>query len=103
MKERLDDIEPLVVVVVGFPESLRQLPGRHRRRAEIVHAAVFDKASERGEGLLDRRIFVPAVDIVKIEVICPQVVKCVVDLTADMGARKPRAVGAGLVVLKVHF
>jgi hypothetical protein len=49
--------------------GLRELPGRHRRGAEIADFPGADDVVQRTDRLLDRRRGVPAVDLVEVDVV----------------------------------
>src|SRR6266404_3359962 len=50
-------------------QRLAELPGVHRRSAEISRLAALDDVVQRFESLLDRRRVIPAVDLVEVHVI----------------------------------
>ncbi len=88
VEPRLGHLEPFEAVHVARPQRLRQLPGRHRGGAQVVHLPLFDEAGERPEGLPDRRLVVPAVDVVEVDVVGVEPVERPFDLRSNVLARE---------------
>ena len=72
-----------------------ELPSVHRRGADIAGLAGLDDIVQRFERLLDRRLVVPAVDLVEVDIIHAEAAKTVVDLDHDRLARQAGAIGPG--------
>ncbi len=64
----------------------------HRRRADIAGLAGLDDVVERFERLLDRRVVVPAMDLVEVDVIGAEALQARIDLAHDRLARKAGAI-----------
>ena len=84
--EAVPAVDPLQV------ERLGELPGVHRRGAEVAHLAGVDQVAERLQRLLDRRRAIPAVDLVEVDVVHPEPPQARVALGEDRLARQPRPV-----------
>jgi AraC family transcriptional regulator len=54
---------------VGDPQRLHQLPPREVRRADVAHLAGGDQGVEGGQRLIERRLPVPLVHLVQIDVV----------------------------------
>ena len=61
--------EPRPAVAVGQVKRLAELPGIHRRCAQVPGLAGFDDVVKGLERLLDRRLVVPAVDLVEVDMV----------------------------------
>jgi len=64
----------------------------HRRGADVARLSRIDDIVERVKCLLDRRLVVPAMDLVEIEVISTETPEAGVDLLHDRLARQPMPV-----------
>src|SRR5437868_6436012 len=60
---------PLETEPLGNAERLRELPSREVRAADVPDLARVDERVERVERLLDRRLAVPLVHLVKVNVV----------------------------------
>ena len=74
--------------------GLGELPGVHRRGADVAGLAGLDDVVQRLHRLLDRRVPVPAVDLVEVDVVGAEAAQAGVDLGHDRLARQAGAVGA---------
>lgn len=83
-------------------QCLLKLPGEHGRCANISGFAGFYHIMQRRHGFRNRRVVIPAVDDVEINIHRPQAFETGIDLAQDRFARKPLAVGA-IVHLATHF
>ena len=61
---RREAFEPEAIARV---QSIRELVGPHRTRADVAGLASSDGVVERPEGSLDRGIGVPAVDLIQVD------------------------------------
>src|SRR5271169_3667102 len=66
----------------------------HRRRADITGLAGLDDVVWRFERLFDRRVVVPAMDLVEIDVIGAEAPKAGIDLVHDRLARQAGTIGS---------
>ena len=82
-------------MLLGDAERAGELPGMHRRGADVAGLAGLDDVVQRFERLLDRRVVVQAVDLVEIDVVHAEPAQAVVDLGHDRLARQAGAVRAG--------
>ena len=73
-------------------ERLHELPGPHRRGADVARFASLYDVVQRLERLLDRRARVPAVDLIEVDVVGAEPAEARVDLCHDRLARQPGAV-----------
>ena len=80
---------------VRHVQRLGELPGVHRRCAEVAGLAGLDDVVQRLHRLLDRRRRVPAVDLIEVDVVGAQAPKAGVDLGHDRLAGQAGAVRAG--------
>ena len=76
-------------------QGLAELPGVHRRRADIAGLAGLDDIVQRFERLLDRRLVVPAMDLVEVDIIHAEAAEALIDLDHDRFARQAGAIGSG--------
>jgi len=84
--------EPLAVVDLRLVERLHQLPGGHGARADVADLPLLDEVVERRERLPDRRVLVPAVDLVEVDVVGVQSVEARARLVEDVLAGEPLSV-----------
>ena len=96
VEQRLGHLEALVVLDVALPQGFGQLPGGHRRRAEVVDRPRTDEVVKRRQRLLDIAVLVPTVDVVEVEIVRIETVQCPLDLGADVLAAQAGVVGTGL-------
>src|SRR5262249_44277942 len=75
-------------------KRLGELPGIHRRGADIARLAGAHDVVQRLERLLDRRLRIPPVNLVEIDVIGPEPFQARIDLHVDRLARETDAVRA---------
>ena len=75
-------------------QRLGELPGVHRRGADVQGLARLDHVVQGLEGLLDRHLVVPAVDLVEVDVVGAETSQRVVDLGHDRLAGQSGAVGS---------
>src|SRR5437016_11084610 len=66
----------------------------HRRRADIAGLAGLDDVVQRFDRLLDRRVVVPAMDLIEIDVIGAEAPQARIDFGHDRLARQAGAIGA---------
>ena len=85
-----DEARP--AVAVGQVQRLAELPGVHRRGADVARLAGLHHVVQRLQRLLDRRVVVPAMDLVEIDVVGAQPAQAGVDLGHDGLARQAAAV-----------
>jgi hypothetical protein len=78
---------------LGGGEHPGELPGVHRRCADVERLAGLDDVAERLQRLLDRRRRVEAVDLVEVDVVGAQSAQAVVDGMQDVLARQAALVG----------
>jgi hypothetical protein len=71
--------------------QLRELPGPHRRGADVSDFAGLDDVVQGFHGLLDRRVGVEAVDLVEVDVVGAKTSQGSIQLLKD---RLPRQTGA---------
>ena len=64
--------EPRPAPALGHLEHLRELPGKHARRADVARLAGPHDVVQRLEGLLDRGVRIEPVDLIEIDVIGPE-------------------------------
>ena len=79
---------------VGRVQHLGELPGEHRRGADVQRLACFHHVVQRRERLLDRRVVIEAVDLIQVHVIGSQPAQAVVDRMHDVLARQTALVRA---------
>src|SRR5439155_2409370 len=79
---------------LGDPQGTSELPGMHRRRADIAGLAGLNDIVECFERLLDRRVIVPSMDLVEVDVIGAEAPQARVDLGHDRLARHAGAIGS---------
>ena len=82
-------------VQVGDVLGLGELPGVHRGGAEVAGLAGPDHVVQRLHRLLDRRVVVPAVDLVEVDVVDAEPGQRGVDLAHDRDPGQPGPVGPG--------
>jgi MFS family permease len=75
-------------VMVGQVQRLAELPGGHGRCAEVTGLARLDDVVQGFECLLNRRVVVPAVNLVEIDIVRSEPAQARVDLGQDRLARK---------------
>ncbi len=95
VEHRLGHVEPLEALDIAGPQRLRELPGGHARGPEIVDFPLADEFGERPHRLLDRRVLVPAVDVVQIEVVGAQSLEGPLDLARMCLRPRPESFGPG--------
>src|SRR5947199_10841648 len=66
----------------------------HRRRADIAGLAGLDDVVKRFERLLDRRVVVPAMDLVEVDVIRAEAPQARIDLAHDRLPGQAGAIGS---------
>ena len=86
--------EPRPAVEVGQVERLAELPGEHRRGADVAGLARLHDVVQGLQRLLDRRLVVPAVDLVQVDVVGAEPPEARVDLRQDRLPRQAPAVRA---------
>ena len=64
-------------------ERAGKLPRMHRRRADIADLACLHDVVQRLQRLLDRRLVVPAMDLVEVDVIGAEAAQAGVELSHD--------------------
>ena len=77
---------------IGQVKRLAELPGKHRGCADVARFSGFHDIIERFKRLLDRCVVIPAVNLIKIDIIRSQSPQTIVDLSHDRFAGKPAAV-----------
>ena len=82
-------------VLLGDAEGAGELPGVHRRGADIAGLAGLHDIVQRFERLLDRRLVVETVDLIEVDIVHAEPAQAVVDLGEDRLARQAGAIGAG--------
>src|SRR5205823_1997853 len=82
-------------VLLGNAEGASELPSVHRRGADVARFAGLDDIMQRFERLLDRRVMVETVDLVKVDIVHAEPTQAVVDLGEDRLTRQSGAIGAG--------
>ena len=85
--------EPFEVQLIAGVEGVGELVGPHRTRAEVSGFAPTDGVVERAEGLLDRGLGVPAVDLIEVHGVHAQPVERVVEFLVDGLSREAARVG----------
>src|ERR1022692_4974154 len=80
-------------VKVGEIESLRELPGIHRRGSDITHLAGFHHIVQSFQRLFDWCFIIPAVNLVKVYIVGLQPAQALVEFVKDSFAGKTTAVG----------
>ncbi len=75
-------------------QSLGKLPGIHRRRADVAGFAGPHHVIQCFQRFFYRRVIIPAVDLVQVDVICSQALEAGVDRAEDVFAREAAIVGA---------
>ena len=78
---------------VGQVERLGKLPRVHRARPDVAHLTRLHRIVQRFQSLLNRRLVVPAVNLVKVHVIGFQPFQALIQLKQDRFARQPPPVG----------
>ena len=86
---------PFFVVVLGDAEGAGELPGMHGGRADVADLARLDDVVQCFERFLNRRVIVPAMDLVEVDVIGAESLQAGVDLSHDRLARQAGAIRAG--------
>ena len=74
-------------------ERLGELPGEHGGGSDVARLAHAHHIVERLERFLDRRLVIPAVGLVQVEIVDAQAFEAGIDRTEDVLARKPALVG----------
>ncbi len=93
--ERVEDLlghEALVAVPVGHGERLHQLPAAVVRRAHVADLAVAQERVERLQRLVERRLAVPLVHLVEVDVVGPEPPQARLARGDQVVAREPRVV-----------
>ncbi len=85
-----DEARP--AVQVGGVLGLGELPGEHGGGADVARLARFDHIVQRFHGLFDGRVVIPAVDLVKVDVIHLAGAAGSVDGVQDVFAREAAVV-----------
>ena len=75
-------------VLIREEQCLGELPRVHRRRADVAGLAGLHDVVQRFERLLDRRLRIPAMDLVEVDVVGAEPAQAVVDLAQDRLARQ---------------
>src|SRR5262249_13020372 len=88
-----DELGPAVTLCNAL--CLRELPGIHAAGADVARLPRADNFVQRTHRLLDRRVSVPAVHLVEVDVIEPESCERGVDRRENVLAREPTAVRAG--------
>ncbi|MOA44993.1 hypothetical protein D3C78_1673420 [compost metagenome] len=70
-------------MVGGYLLRLGELPGIHRRCTDVARLAGLDHIMQSFHGFLDGGVVVPAVDLVKVDVVCAQAGEAGVDVGHD--------------------
>src|SRR3954469_14334557 len=86
--------EPRPPVARGDVLRLRELPREHAARSDVARLARADDVVQRLHRLLDRRVRVPAVDLVEVDVVHAEPLQRGVDGGEDVLAREPAPVRA---------
>src|SRR5262245_40410199 len=73
---------------------LRELPGEHARRADVARLAGPHDVVQRPHRLLDRRLVVPAMDLVEVDVVGAEAGQRGVDGRHDVLARQATVIGS---------
>jgi hypothetical protein len=92
--------EPCPAMEIGQVQGLGELPGQHRRCADVPGLAGFNHAMECLEGLLDRSHGIPAVDLVEVNVVRAQTPQALVNLTENRLRESPWALGSSFLMGK---
>ncbi len=85
--------EPRPAIRAGHFLRLGELPGEHRRGADIARLARLHDVVQRLHRFLDRRGIVPAVDLVEIDIVHPQPRQAVVHRLHQRLARQTARIG----------
>jgi hypothetical protein len=88
----LHRLEAGPAVRLGHVQRLRELPGEHRRRADVQGLAGAHDVVQRLERFLDRHRRVPAMDLVQVDEVGAQALQAGIDLREDGLARQAHAV-----------
>src|SRR5271163_5245999 len=71
--------KPGPAVQIGNAECAGELPSMHRRRTDVAGLACLDDVVQSFESLLDRRVVIPAVDLVQIDIVGAETAQAGVD------------------------
>src|SRR5205823_6639221 len=97
--EQVDEVlhadKPGPAVALGHCERLAELPSIHRRGADIARLARLHDVVQCLERFLDRRLVIPAMNLVEVDVIHAEPAQAGVDLAHDCFARQAAAVRTG--------
>ena len=72
----------------GRVQRLRKLPGIHGGRPNITDLAVLPDIVQGLQRLLDRRLRIPSVNLIEVDVIGPEPPQAVFDFTENCAARQ---------------
>ena len=84
--------EPRPAVPLRDMQRLRELIRVHARRADVARLAALHDVVQRFDRLLDRRVVVPAMDLIQIDVVGAEAAQRVVDRFHDVFARQAAVV-----------
>ena len=84
--------EPRPPVPIREVERLGELPGPHARRADVARLAGAHDVVERQERFLDRRLGIPAMDLIEVHVVGPETAQRAVDGGHQVFPREPAIV-----------
>jgi hypothetical protein len=71
---------------------MRELPGPHRRRADVERLARAHDVAQRLDGLFDRRVGIEAMDLIEVDIIRAEALQRGVDPLHDVLARQAAGV-----------